>query len=897
MSRYKLSTILTACGTSALLVGLAAASAIAADQIKIGGKNYPLKKEDDVSDFADARRFERPMKVVNGEKMKVTPEGVPYAWDGPRTHALENEYLKVKFPVDKVFGDVKSATKGGKCLSCHEGIEAISDTHNFACIKCHKGNDKSGSMDAAHKGMISNPSDGSVVNQTCGECHQDQVYKVERSLMSTAAGEIAATRYAWGAQDSVEAHYAVSDQAGLKQMPAYAQSGELVDDMLRKKCLRCHINSPAPNRLGDYRATGCAACHMIYSNDGMTTTGDKAIQKTQKANVAAKEKDVKLKTDNSGTLNKRGYPMKHRLTTAIPTVQCVRCHSGNRVGTEYVGLFEHDYEKMYRSPRNEWNAPLAPYGIDQHTLAGDAHYEAGLACIDCHTTTEMMGKGEVFNAAHEAMEVSCADCHGTPTSTPKTVKVTKKDPLLKLAQANPNYNLKAGDNVVLTATGVSLGNVKKTSKGYVLTSKVTGKEHSVPLLKDLATQPVAHTVSKHVNNMECSTCHSGWASMDFGTHVMREDYPSYKKWKRWREPDPQTLKLLYSTLGSGVGDKTMTPDRKYKGLKKNQWPEAKSTDLLSGEDSTGVWFSSFTMRNWEDVILGRNADGKVSMFRPQYQYFVSHIGPDVGKLRAEEQKIKKKLIETSDPDKRRQVRLELSKMRKKVKKQIFMDNQLVTTKDGQPGLVMNPYSPHTTRSTGRRCEECHTNGEAAGLGRSTFYKAEDTWVPQLDSARAHLPIDFQIKQVLNADGEPLQITTQKGARFFNKKEMVSLLNKSDQYKAMRFMDLQQQNYETLLDRDPAKLTGGAKRMVKEGISNGDVRKVGSYYDAIRYGFWQTDPIVFTDDYFKKGLNKKTNEKAWDSKVVKEEKKVIEKGSRTYLTPGNTNFNWVPADQQ
>ena len=121
--------------------------------------------------------------------------------------------------------------------------------------------------------------------------------------------------------------------------------------MLRKKCLRCHINSPSPNRLGDYRATGCAACHMIYANDGQTITGDKAIQQTQTANNEAKANDPKLKSDLSGLLSKRGYPMKHRLTTAIPTVQCVRCHSGNRVGTEYIGLFEHDFEKMYRSPR------------------------------------------------------------------------------------------------------------------------------------------------------------------------------------------------------------------------------------------------------------------------------------------------------------------------------------------------------------------------------------------------------------------------------------------------------------------------------------------------------------------------------------------------------------------
>lgn len=892
MKQSRVTKLLLAFSVGALMAGGIAATSMAADTIKIGGKNYPLKSEDSLSDFADPRRFELPMKTVNGEKMKVTPEGIPFAWNGSRKHAQEKEYLEIKFPVDKVFAGSKAATKGGACLTCHEGIEAISDTHDFTCVECHQGNDSAKGMATAHKGMYSNPSDGKVVAKTCGtaNCHGEQLHKVETSLMATAAGEINATRYAWGAQDSVNAVYGVDNVGGLKTIPTYKESGELVDDMLRKKCLRCHINSPAPNRLGDYRATGCAACHMIYANTGETITGDKAIQATQKKNQAEKAASKVLTADVSGLISKRGYPMKHRLTTAIPTVQCVRCHSGNRVGTEYIGLFEHDYEKMYRSPRYEWNAPLAPYGIDHHTLTPDVHYEAGLACIDCHTGTEMMGNGKTLAAAHEAMEVTCDSCHGTPDMAPQTAKVAAGDAVLRAGAANPNYSVAVGDQVAVTAKGTKLGNVKKTSKGLVLTSKVTGKKHLVPILKDKGSQPVAHLASGHMNNLECSACHSAWIAADFGTHLMREDYPSYKKWKRWREPDPQTLKLLFSALGSGVGDKMSTPDRKYKGTAK---PEAKEMDWLNGEVTTGIWFGSMTMRNWEDVILGKNTEGKFSMFRPQYQYFVSHIGPEVGKLRKQEMNVKKKLLNTSDPDERIKVKLELRALKKKVKAQLFMDNELVTTKDGRPGLVMNAYTPHTTSSRGRTCEDCHTSGEAAGLGRSTFYKAEDTWVPQLDSQRAHMPIDFQIKQVVTEDGTPLQITTQKGARFLNKGEMDNLLNKSDAYRALRYQDLQEQNYGTLLDRDSAKLTGGAKRMVKQGVSNGDVRKVGSYYDWNRYGFWQTDPIVFTDDYFKKGLMKKTGKAAWNSPEVREEKKVIEAGSRTYLTPENTNFNWIP----
>lgn len=882
-----------------LLGGLLAGPATAAEKmIEVGGKKYPLKAVDEASDFADPRRFELPMKEVNGEKMKVTPEGVPFAWDKPRKHALEKEYLEIKFPLEKVFAGTTRATKGGACLSCHEGIEKISDSHDLACVQCHQGNDQGKDIKTAHAGMYPNPADGKVAAKTCGTCHADQLSKVESSLMATAAGEINATRYAWGAQDTVDAIYSVNGKGGTKLIPTQKQSGQLVDDFLRKKCVRCHINSPAPNRMGDYRATGCAACHMVYANDGQTRTGDKAILAAQRANNEARDKDPKLKNDLSGLNSKRGYPLKHRLTTAIPTQQCVRCHSGNRVGTEYVGLFEHDTEKQYRSPRFEWNPPPSPYGMDQHTLVPDAHYRAGLACIDCHTGSEMMGNGKTAAAAHQALEVTCDTCHGTPEAAARTAKLDGKDPALKAAQSNRNLSAKAGDEVAVTARGTKLAHVKKTAKGLVLTSKVTGKEHLVPQLKDMKKQPVAHTVAKHVKNMECSACHSGWASMDYATHLMREDYPDFGKWARWREPDPQTLKLLTELTGSLVGDQSMTPDIKFGGLKKEEWPKtAESADLLTGEKSTGIWFSAYTMRFWEDVILGRNAKGKVSMFRPQYQYFVSHIGPEVGKLRGEENKLKKELLMLNDPDQRRLKMQEIQEIGKKVKAQIFMDSQLVRTKDKRPGLVLNAYSPHTIQGQARSCEECHANGQAAGLGRSLYYRAKDSWTPQLDSERAGLPIDFQLQQVLTADGKPLQITTQKGARFFNKQELDSLLVKSDLYKATWYLALQDRNFGTLLERKEENLTGGAKRMVKEGISLGDVRQVGSYYDTKRYGFWQTDPAVFSRDYVSKGQKRKTGRELWNDPVIQEEKKHIEEGSRTYLKDETTNFNWVPKKQQ
>ena len=40
------------------------------------------------------------------------------------------------------------------------------------------------------------------------------------------------------------------------------------DDYLCEECLRCHLYGYEAERFGDYRASGCAACHLLYDNNG-----------------------------------------------------------------------------------------------------------------------------------------------------------------------------------------------------------------------------------------------------------------------------------------------------------------------------------------------------------------------------------------------------------------------------------------------------------------------------------------------------------------------------------------------------------------------------------------------------------------------------------------------------
>ena len=98
--------------------------------------------------------------------------------------------------------------------------------------------------------------------------------------MATGRGMINITRYAWGAQPKDERPYSLRPAEGEQPLPGL-EKGHAVDRFLRTKCLRCHLQGRSPHRPGDYRATGCAACHMIYANDGVSLTYDRAIQSVQ----------------------------------------------------------------------------------------------------------------------------------------------------------------------------------------------------------------------------------------------------------------------------------------------------------------------------------------------------------------------------------------------------------------------------------------------------------------------------------------------------------------------------------------------------------------------------------------------------------------------------------------
>ena len=247
-----------------------------------------------------------------------------------------------------------------------------------------------------------NPGDLRVVTQSrgCGQCHQGHAECVAGSLLATEAGVLSGALYAIGADNAVPANQtlfedtaadlafrAILDPDFPAGSPAVGQIGELIEHPLFSKrnangpldihnnplydapglsddrladnrvvtgsplanlyheqvaftCGDCHLGSAgANNRSGDYRSSGCTACHMQYSLGGRSQSSDPNVNKLEPVDPD----DIDPP--------ERAHPRSHRIASTYKTLPggetiqgiddyaCAGCHQGsNRTVMQYWGI-------------------------------------------------------------------------------------------------------------------------------------------------------------------------------------------------------------------------------------------------------------------------------------------------------------------------------------------------------------------------------------------------------------------------------------------------------------------------------------------------------------------------------------------------------------------------------
>jgi hypothetical protein len=269
------------------------------------------------------------------------------------------------------------------CVTCHQFNMDVN--HQNGCSTCHAGNPESSDRDKAHAGLNHRPSDPDNMLQICGPCHAPQTKQFHSSDHLTLKNMVNTIRISFGAD---------SELNSLTEIPVHdtpATPLELADDMLRRRCLRCHLYYEGDSYPSTGHGTGCAACHLRFADNSLQS-----------------HTFVKLPDDD----------------------MCLSCHYGNTVGADYYGRYEQDYNWEYRTPFVWFADEKRPYGVETHQLTPDIHQQMGLSCIDCHIGADHDGTG-VHNGSFQT--VSCKACHQAAATSPDSLPhITMKESVVTL---------------------------------------------------------------------------------------------------------------------------------------------------------------------------------------------------------------------------------------------------------------------------------------------------------------------------------------------------------------------------------------------------------------------------------------------------------------------------------
>ncbi|MFO0871174.1 MAG: hypothetical protein U0935_19800 [Pirellulales bacterium] len=104
---------------------------------------------------------------------------------------------------------------------------------------------------------------------------------------------------------------------------------------------------------GDYRSSGCTACHVVYANDRSPVHAGPFARYGHQGTAAGETDGWVRSVDPTISTVERGHPITHRFTVGVPTSQCIVCHihPGTTVLNSYLGFMwwdnETDGELMY----------------------------------------------------------------------------------------------------------------------------------------------------------------------------------------------------------------------------------------------------------------------------------------------------------------------------------------------------------------------------------------------------------------------------------------------------------------------------------------------------------------------------------------------------------------------
>lgn len=640
------------------------------------------------------------------------------------------------------------------------------------CIVCHGGDpNQPEDKTAAHGGEFKKefyPAPGSpwINEKTCGQCHPKHVDVQWTSLMMTEAGKIQGVCWAFGGLTGYNhrwANYAVENPAdpelrlGTKNYQEYMEKLKLlepdvfvdshealpdalkVDELaklngdptlaaftyIRQECQRCHHAVKGRQKRGDYRGIGCSSCHTPYSNEGFYEGNDPTVNKEETGHM--------LVHSIQGTREAKVTVHEHTYS-GIPVETCTTCHDrGKRIGVSFQGLMETPYHSPYSADGGEQPALHTKHYI---AMEQDIHYQKGMLCQDCHTSNDVHSDGFLAAANLAAVQIECADCHGTPEKYPWDLPLGFMDEFSmepasgaarglakeQLAHTMQGFVHEPKDGYLLTARGNPYENVVRDGD-EIIVHTAAGKDIRLKPLKKLfdenavsqQAQVAMKGVSKHLDRMECYTCHASWTPQCYGCHV-KIDYSQ-------KDLCPECNQSMENFDWVAAG-------------RKHQEPEHAADRGEVGYDTIipGKITEQRSYLRWEEPMLGINGEGRVTPLAPGCQPSVTIIGEDGKPILLNHIYRTEAGLERSGDD-------------------------------GQLAIDMSPTQPHTTTKNARSCESCHASQKALGLGIGSTRPWNQEHYVDLETVEGDIlpqQTQPQMEAITNLDHDWSQIVDEEG---------------------------------------------------------------------------------------------------------------------------------------
>lgn len=377
-----------------------------------------------------------------------------------------------------------------RCVSCHvrpdEDPGGAHAREALGCSPCHLGNPLAFGKARAHEGMEPEPGALSTAGSTCGRagCHEREAARVATSLMARASGIVAVDRWVFGEVPSPDGDDdGDGDGENDETMEAVLAAAERTParDHLSRLCGGCHLGARRGNRDDAIHGngSGCSACHVARRPPGGA---------------------------------KRAHPP---VDSRVTDDRCLGCHSrSGRISLTYQGLAEVERHQLAGGASPCAATGTLHDGRPACRLEPDVHAAAGMACVDCHLHTDLMGDGTRHAHAASQVEVRCESCHG-PASPAAWGSVG--DPLTRDLLRMRKETRPAGEAARLGARGTPLWNLRPAAAvavpgqdpsraPFTLVGKLDGRPRAVAATP----RDADHTLRGH-ERLACDACHAAWA--------------------------------------------------------------------------------------------------------------------------------------------------------------------------------------------------------------------------------------------------------------------------------------------------------------------------------------------------------------------------------------------------